>query len=101
MESATPTIEQDRVSGIRPTLAELVALRAVAGGGSIARRASSGVRAQALAAARGHGMEYAESRDYVAGDDARHIDWRVTARTGRTHTKTFQAERERLEADRR
>lgn len=96
MESATPTIEQDRVSGIRPTLAELVALRAVAGGGSIARRASSGVRAQALAAARGHGMEYAESRDYVAGDDARHIDWRVTARTGRTHTKTFQAERERL-----
>lgn len=96
METATPTIEQDRVSGIRPTLAELVALRAVAGGGSTARRASSGVRAQALAAARGHGMEYAESRDYVAGDDARHIDWRVTARTGRTHTKTFQAERERL-----
>ncbi len=96
METATPRIEQDRVSGIRPTLAELVALRAVAGGGSIARRASSGVRAQAPAAARGHGMEYAESRDYVAGDDARHIDWRVTARTGRTHTKTFQAERERL-----
>ena len=28
METETPTIEQDRVSGIRPTLAELVALRA-------------------------------------------------------------------------
>lgn len=41
-------------------------------------------------------MEYAESRDYVAGDDARHIDWRVTARTGRAHTKVFQAERERM-----
>lgn len=41
-------------------------------------------------------MEYAESREYVAGDDARHIDWRVTARTGRAHTKLFQAERERL-----
>jgi len=41
-------------------------------------------------------MEYAESRDYVPGDDARHIDWRVTARTGRAHTKLFQAERERL-----
>lgn len=41
-------------------------------------------------------MEYAESRDYVAGDDARHIDWRLTARTGRAHTKLFQAERERL-----
>jgi uncharacterized protein (DUF58 family) len=41
-------------------------------------------------------MEYAESREYVAGDDARHIDWRITARTGRAHTKLFQAERERL-----
>ena len=38
--------------------------------------------------------EYAESREY-AGDDARHIDWRVT-RTGRAHTKLFQAERERV-----
>lgn len=41
-------------------------------------------------------MEYAESREYVAGDDARHIDWKLSARTGFTHTKTFQAERERL-----
>jgi len=41
-------------------------------------------------------MEYAESREYVPGDDARHIDWRLTARSGRAHTKLFQAERERL-----
>ncbi len=41
-------------------------------------------------------MEYAESREYANGDDARHIDWRLTARTGRPHTKVFQAERERL-----
>lgn len=41
-------------------------------------------------------MEYAESREYVAGDDARHIDWRLTARSGRPHTKLFQAERERM-----
>lgn len=41
-------------------------------------------------------MEYAESREYSEGDDARHIDWRLTARTGRAHTKLFQAERERL-----
>lgn len=98
MMSATPTrtTGPGRDTGIRPTLAELVALREAVGRGATARRARSGVRAQALAPARGHGMEYAESRDYVAGDDARHIDWRVTARTGRTHTKTFQAERERL-----
>jgi uncharacterized protein (DUF58 family) len=41
-------------------------------------------------------MEYAESREYVAGDDVRHIDWRLTARSGKPHTKLFQAERERL-----
>jgi uncharacterized protein (DUF58 family) len=41
-------------------------------------------------------MDYAESRLYARGDDARHIDWRVTARTGRTHTKIFHAERDRI-----
>lgn len=41
------------------------------------------------------GMEFAESRRYQAGDDIRNIDWRVTARTGRAHTKLFTAEKER------
>ncbi|HEV2607603.1 MAG TPA: DUF58 domain-containing protein, partial [Xanthomonadaceae bacterium] len=45
---------------------------------------------------RGRGMEYAESRLYAPGDDARHIDWRLTARSGKPHTKLFQAERERI-----
>lgn len=44
---------------------------------------------------RGRGMEYDHSRQYVPGDDIRNIDWRVTARTGRVHTKLFHEERER------
>ncbi|GGC81396.1 DUF58 domain-containing protein [Chelatococcus reniformis] len=44
---------------------------------------------------RGRGMEFDEVRAYQPGDDIRTIDWRVTARTGRTHTKLFQEERER------
>ena len=44
---------------------------------------------------RGRGMDFAESREYLPGDDVRHIDWRVTARTGKTHTKLFVEERER------
>lgn len=41
------------------------------------------------------GMEFAESRRYYAGDDVRNIDWKVTARTGKAHTKLFTAERTR------
>ena len=48
-----------------------------------------------LSAFKGRGMEFAETRPYTAGDDIRNIDWRVTARTGKTHTKLFQEERER------
>lgn len=57
-----------------------------------ARTPLAGGHASAL---RGRGMDYAESRVYRAGDDARNIDWRRTARSGKWHTKLFEAERER------
>lgn len=44
---------------------------------------------------RGRGVDFAESRVYQAGDDIRHMDWRVTARTNIPHTKVFHEERER------
>lgn len=83
-------------TGIKPTLTELVALRATAQRRPPARKGTYNATGPAQSSARGRGMEYAESREYVAGDDVRHIDWRLTARSGRTHTKLFQAERERL-----
>src|ERR1043166_7528147 len=45
---------------------------------------------------RGLGMEFAEVREYVPGDDVRSIDWNVTARTGYPHIKKFVAERDKL-----
>lgn len=44
---------------------------------------------------KGRGMEFDEVRPYVQGDDPRNIDWRVTARSGKAHTKLFREERER------
>ena len=44
---------------------------------------------------KGRGMEFDESRPYQPGDDVRTLDWKVTARTGRTYTKQFREERER------
>jgi uncharacterized protein (DUF58 family) len=44
---------------------------------------------------RGRGVDFVESRNYLPGDDIRNMDWRVTARTGKPHTKIFQEERER------
>ena len=43
---------------------------------------------------RGQGMEFAEVRQYEAGDDFRSIDWNVSARFGTPFVKTFTEERE-------
>jgi uncharacterized protein (DUF58 family) len=44
---------------------------------------------------RGRGLDFEEVRKYVAGDDIRNIDWRVTARTRQTYTKVFTEEKEK------
>ena len=48
-----------------------------------------------LARSKGRGMEFDEVRHYQNGDDIRAIDWRVTAKTGKTHTKLYREEVER------
>lgn len=91
-----PQTPVNRTQGIRPSLAELIALRSRVLAWPPPQRAQGGGAGPATSPVRGRGMDYAESRLYVQGDDARHIDWRVTARTGRTHTKVFHAERDRV-----
>jgi len=43
---------------------------------------------------RGGGIDAADLREYEPGDDVRHIDWNVTARTDIAHVRTFLEDRE-------
>lgn len=43
---------------------------------------------------KGQGMEFAEVREYLPGDEVRSIDWNVTARMGRPFIKRYVEERE-------
>jgi uncharacterized protein (DUF58 family) len=54
----------------------------------------SGIGGSYHAVFKGRGMEFAEVREYQAGDDARIIDWNVTARMGAPYVKKFVEERD-------
>jgi uncharacterized protein (DUF58 family) len=43
---------------------------------------------------RGRGVEFESTRPYVEGEDARIIDWRVSARTGSPYAREYREERE-------
>jgi uncharacterized protein (DUF58 family) len=43
---------------------------------------------------KGRGVEFAEVREYLPGDDVRTIDWNVTARMGSPYVKRFHEERQ-------
>lgn len=75
--------------------ADLIALRPVA----LAARADpalSDLPGGFVTPRRGHGQEVAELREYVPGDDLRHLDRGSTARSGRPHVRRFHEERDRV-----
>ena len=41
---------------------------------------------------RGFSVEFVQHREYVPGDDIRHIDWKVYGRTGRFFLKQYEEE---------
>ncbi len=83
--------------GVYASMDELIGLRSAnlqlaLSGRRNALAAMAGAHRSAF---RGRGIDFDEARIYQPGDDVRNIDWRVTARTGRTYTKLFREERER------
>lgn len=62
---------------------------------SAGRKVNSLFAGDYRSAVRGQGMEFEDIREYYPGDDVRHIDWNVTARTGQPFIKVFREERQR------
>jgi uncharacterized protein (DUF58 family) len=89
--------EPSRTRGVYARLEDLVALRHRARGFSFLPRQPihsllAGRHASRL---RGRGLNFEEIRRYQTGDDIRQIDWKITARTRKTHTRVYTEERER------
>src|SRR5262245_54213978 len=40
----------------------------------------------------GHSIEFVQHREYVSGDDIRHLDWKVWSKTDRYYIKQYEAE---------
>ncbi|TRW49370.1 DUF58 domain-containing protein [Aliidiomarina halalkaliphila] len=94
--SAQEWLATHQVSGVQPSMPELLAYRARPLPLPMPKRQGTVQQSgNKLSRFRGRGMEFDEVRHYQAGDDIRAIDWRVTARTGKTHTKLFREETER------
>jgi uncharacterized protein (DUF58 family) len=59
-----------------------------------ARRAKSSAKGERRSRARGQSVEFADYRNYVAGDDLRYLDWNLFGRLERLFLKLYEEERE-------
>lgn len=65
-------------------------------GGAHRRHGSGGLLAgRQLSRRHGQSSEFDQVRDYQQGDDARHIDWRASARAGSIQSRLFRQELDR------
>ncbi|RMH19418.1 MAG: DUF58 domain-containing protein [Gammaproteobacteria bacterium] len=94
--SSARNLLPQRPSAVLPDLDYLIHLRRYGLHLNLHRyRVCSRLSGNYLSRLHGRGMEFDEVRAYQFGDDPRSIDWQVTARTGRPHTKVFREEKER------
>jgi len=83
--------------GVVVTLAELIKLKYFTSGFSLLPRqpVKSLLAGKYGSKLRGRGLNFEEIRQYRPGDDIRNMDWKVTARTGKPHTRVYTEERDR------
>jgi uncharacterized protein (DUF58 family) len=61
---------------------------------TVLRRLDGAIHGNYRTLFRGFGLDLADLREYQYGDDVRHIDWNVTARTGDPYVRQFHEDRE-------
>lgn len=95
MSKTSPTLPS--VKGAMVSVDQLIALQKIATGFELGtqRKILSSMSGGHQSSFRGRGMDFDEVRAYQPGDEVKNIDWRVTARTDKVHTKLFKEERER------
>lgn len=89
--------EKQTSPGVYVSVGDLVALRGKARGFSLLPRQpmNSLLAGRFASKLRGRGLDFEEIRRYQSGDDVRQIDWIVTARTRKAHSRVYTEERER------
>ena len=91
-----PERTSQSVTGVYTSLRDLINLRyrlgPVLSSGKTSTNLQPGQKASKI---RGSGLDFAEVRVYQPGDDVRSIDWKVSARKQKVHTKLFHEEKER------
>jgi uncharacterized protein (DUF58 family) len=91
------TSKESMAAGVYADLDELIRLQFKVHGFSFLPKQPvqsllAGRRASRL---RGRGLDFEEIRRYIPGDDIRTMDWRVTARTRKPHTRVYTEEKDR------
>jgi len=90
-------ITPSSTAGVSVTLLELINLQYKAKGFSFLphQPVKSLLAGRYGSKLRGRGLNFEEIRQYRPGDDIRNMDWKVTARTGKPHTRVYTEERDR------
>ena len=96
-EDTSTTQSNNSDDGVYVSLDQLIDLKnqVIAFSKSSSHRLHNGQPGETLSTLKGQGIEFEDIRPYLPGDDLRHVDWRVVARTGMPHTRRYSEDRER------
>lgn len=94
MHRRTPTPHALNQSGIYASLEELIALKQQKIPKQLRRtrhQAQTGIHRSTI---HHRGIDLSEVRHYQSGDELRHMQWRITAKTGKPHVKLYEESRD-------